>query len=84
MMNIIVLSVAGMIIELRKAGRSTIIRIALKFEEQFSLDASYCSRPKRFSQHLVYNFWVFVGGFDVIGFYVVFAVVFDFDFPVGL
>ena len=34
---------------LRKAGRSTIIRIALKFEEQFSLDASYCSRPKRFS-----------------------------------
>ena len=37
---------------LRKAGRLTIIRIALKFEEQFSLDASYCSRPKRFSQHL--------------------------------
>lgn len=52
MMNVIVLSVAGMIDGLRKAGRSTTIRIALKFEEQFSLDASYCSRPKRFSQHL--------------------------------
>lgn len=84
MMNVIILSVAGMIDGLRKAGRSTITSIALKFEEQFSLDASYCSRPKRFSQHLVNNFWVFGGGFDVIGFYVVFAVVFDFNFPVGL
>jgi len=52
MMNVIILSVAGMIDGLRKAGRSTITSIALKFEEQFSLDASYCSRPKRFSQHL--------------------------------
>ena len=69
---------------LRKAGRSTIIRIALKFEEQFSLDASYCSRPKRFLRTLIYNFWVLVGGFDVVGFYVVFAMVFDFDFPVWL
>ena len=96
-----------------------------KNKEQFSLDASNCSQPKRSLPHLnrrasvsrffgrnsqslvktkeqfcslfgsaqnltahfrtlIYNFWVFGGGFDVIGFYVVFAVVFDFDFPVGL
>ena len=37
-----------------------------------------------FLSTLIYNFWVFGGGFDVIGFYVVFTVVFNFNFPVGL